>query len=196
MNAALMGTDPVVFFESQRIYDKGEEFHKGGVPEDYYEIEIGEPDIKKEGKDLTILTIGSTIYRALEAAKILEEKHGISCEVIDARSVVPFNYEKVIESVKKTGKILLASDAVDRGSILHDMASNITELAFDYLDCPPAIVASENWITPAFEYDAEFFPQVSWFLDAVNEKLIPLKDHVSTKNYTPAEQIRKAKKGV
>ena len=96
----------------------------------------------------------------------------------------------------KTGKILLASDAVDRGSILHDMASNITELAFDYLDCPPAIVASENWITPAFEYDAEFFPQVSWFLDAVNEKLIPLKDHVSTKNYTPAEQIRKAKKGV
>ena len=196
MNSALMGTDPVVFFESQRIYDKGEEFHKGGVPEGYYEIPIGEPDIKKPGKDLTILTIGATIYRVLDAVKELEEKYGISAEVIDARSVTPFNYEPVIESVKKTGKILLASDAVTRGSVLNDMARNITELAFDYLDCPPAVVGSEKWITPAFEYDKEFFPQPSWILDAINEKLIPLKGHVSVKNYTPLEQIRKAKGGV
>ncbi len=196
MNSALMGTDPVVFFESQRIYDKGEEFHKEGVPEGYYEIPFGEPDIKKEGKDITILTIGATLYRALDAAKILEEKYGISAEIIDARSVCPFNYEPVIESVKKTGKILLASDAVSRGSVLNDMARNITDLAFDYLDAPPAIVGSENWITPAFEYDKEFFPQPEWILDAINEKLIPLKDHVSIKNYTPLEQIRKAKKGV
>ena len=196
MNAALMGTDPVVFFESQRIYNKGEEFHKEGVPEGYYEVELGDPDIKREGKDITILTIGSTLYRALDAAKELEEKYGISAEVIDARSVVPFNYEKVIESVKKTGKIILSSDACTRGSILNDMAQNITELCFDYLDCPPAIVASENWITPSSEYDAEFFPQKQWIIDCVNEKMIPLKDYVSVKNYTPAEQIRKAKKGV
>ncbi|MBE6903321.1 MAG: dehydrogenase [Ruminococcaceae bacterium] len=196
MTSALNGTDPVVFFESQRIYDMGELFHKEGVPEGNYEIEIGEPDIKKEGKDITILTIGATLYRAIDAAKELEEKYGISAEIIDARSVVPFNYEKVIESVKKTGKILLTSDAVGRGSILNDMARNITELAFDYLDAPPAIVASENWITPAFEYDAQFFPQPSWILDAINEKLIPLAGHVSTKNYTPNEQLRKAKKGV
>ena len=101
LNSALSGTDPVVFFESQRIYDIGEMFHEGGVPEGYYEIPIGEPDIKKEGKDITILTIGATLYRALEAAKILEEKYGLSAEIIDARSIVPFNYEKVIESVKR-----------------------------------------------------------------------------------------------
>ena len=65
MNSALMGTDPVVFFESQRIYDIGEMFHKEGVPEGYYEIPIGEPDIKKEGKDITILTIGATLYRGI-----------------------------------------------------------------------------------------------------------------------------------
>jgi len=111
MNSALSGTDPVIFFESQRIYDIGELFHPEGVPEEYYEIPIGEPDIKKEGKDITILTIGATLYRALEAAEILEKKYGLSVEVIDARSIVPFNYEKVIESVKKTGKILLTSDA-------------------------------------------------------------------------------------
>ena len=62
MNSALMGTDPVLFFESQRIYDKGEEFHDGGVPDAYYEIPIGEPDIKRAGKDITILTIGATLY--------------------------------------------------------------------------------------------------------------------------------------
>ena len=59
MNAALQGTDPVIFFESQRIYDVGEQFHEGGVPEGYYEIPLGEPDVKREGKDITILTIGA-----------------------------------------------------------------------------------------------------------------------------------------
>jgi len=61
-NSALQGTDPVIFFESQRIYDIGEMFHEGGVPEGYYEIPFGEPDIKREGDDLTILSIGATLY--------------------------------------------------------------------------------------------------------------------------------------
>jgi 2-oxoisovalerate dehydrogenase E1 component len=108
MYSALTGTDPVIFFESQRIYDEPEHFAKGGVPTGKYEIPFGEPDIKKTGKDLTILTSGATLYRALEAAKTLEEKHGLSVEVIDARSIVPFNYDLVLASVKKTRKILLA----------------------------------------------------------------------------------------
>ncbi|MFY9442885.1 MAG: thiamine pyrophosphate-dependent enzyme, partial [Bacillota bacterium] len=107
MNSALAGTDPVVFFESQRIYDIGEMFHEGGVPEGYYEVPIGEPDIKRVGKDITILSVGATLYRVLEAADILESKYGLSAEIIDARTLVPFNYEPVIESVKKTGRILL-----------------------------------------------------------------------------------------
>ena len=68
MNSSLQGTDPVIFFESQRIYDIGEQFHKGGVPEEYYEVELGEPDVKREGKDITFLTIGYTLYQALKAA--------------------------------------------------------------------------------------------------------------------------------
>ena len=125
MNAALQGTDPVIFFESQRIYDKGEEFHQGGVPEGYYEIPLGEPDVKREGKDVTFLTIGATLYRALQAADELKEKYGLEAEVIDARSLVPFNYEKVIASVKKTGRIIIAGDASARGSYLNDLAANI-----------------------------------------------------------------------
>ncbi len=196
MNSALNGTDPVVIFESQRIYDVGEQFHEGGVPEGYYEVEIGEPDVKKEGKDLTILTIGATLYRALDAAKELEEKYGISCEVIDARSIVPFNYEKVLESVKKTGRIVLASDACTRGSALNTIAQNITEMAFDYLDAPPVVVGAQNWITPCYELDADFFPQKDWIIDAVHEKILPLPGYVATHNFTETEQIRKNKMGV
>jgi 2-oxoisovalerate dehydrogenase E1 component len=196
MNAVLQGTDPVIFFESQRIYDIGEWFHKGGVPEEYYEISIGEPDIKRKGEDITILTIGATLYTALKAADILTEKYGLSAEIIDARSLVPFNYEPVLESLKKTGRILLASDASSRGSFINDMAQTITELAFDELDAPPVVVGSRNWIVPAHEMEQYFFPQENWILDAIHEKIMPLKGHRVTNNYTYNEQLRRNKEGV
>ncbi|MDD3788159.1 MAG: thiamine pyrophosphate-dependent enzyme, partial [Petrimonas sp.] len=196
MNAALQGTDPVIFFESQRIYDIGEQFHEGGVPTGYYEIPIGEPDVKKEGRDITFLTIGHTLYPALQAAKELEEKYGMSAEVIDARSLVPFNYEKVIASVKKTGKIIVAGDATARGSFLNDLAANIGSLCFDYLDAPVAVLGSRNWITPAFELEKAFFPQPSWFLDIIHERIQPLKDYISGENFTDGEMVRRAKKGI
>ena len=196
MNQALNGTDPVVFFESQRIYDKGEEFHKEGVPEGYYEVNIGEPDVKREGKDVTILSIGAVLYRALDAAKKLEKDYGISAEVIDARTLVPFDYSKVIESVKKTGKIVIVGDAVDRCSVMRDLASNITEMAFDYLDAPPAVFGSRNWITPAFELEKYYFPQPDGIIDVIHEKLMPIPGYVPTYNETELEHIERAKKGV
>ncbi len=196
MNTALQGTDPVIFFESQRIYDIGEQFHDGGVPEEYYEIPFGEPDVKLEGKDITILSIGATVYRALEAAKELEEKYGMSAEVIDARSIVPFNYEPVIESLKKTGRIVLTSDANERGSFLKDMAQRITELAFDELDAPPVVVGSRNWITPAYELEDYFFPTKEWLIDAIHEKIVPLNGHTVLNNFTNAEIIRRSKLGI
>ncbi len=196
MNSALMGTDPVIFFESQKLYDIGEMFHPGGVPEGCYEIPIGEPDVKKEGKDLTILTIGATLYKALDAAKVLEEKYGLSVEIIDARSIVPFNYEKVMESVKKTGKIVLASDACERGSFLKEMAQTISEAAFDYLDAPPVVVGARNWIVPAYEFEQYFFPQADWIVDAVHERIMPLKGHTARNNFTVNESLRLKKLGV
>ncbi len=196
MNTALQGTDPVIFFESQRIYDIGEQFHEGGVPKEYYEIPMGEPDIKKEGTDITFLTVGHTLYPALEAAKVLEEKYGMSVEVIDARSLVPFNYEKVVESVKKTGKIIVASDATTRGSFLNDLANNISSLCFDYLDAPVSVLGSRNWITPAYELEDWFFPQASWFIDMIHERIQPLKDYMPGENFTDAEMVRRSKRGV
>ena len=196
MNSALTGTDPVIFFESQRIYDQAEEFVLGGVPTGYYEVPIGEPDVKKTGKDLTILTIGATLYRALEAAKILEEKHGMSCEVIDARSIVPFNYDKVIASVKKTRKILLASDACERGSALQTFAAKITQFAFDELDAPPVIVGARNWITPADEVEDSFFPYPADIVDAVHEHIKPLNGYQVARACDNEELGRRSREGV
>ncbi len=196
MSAALNGTDPVVFFESQRLYDMGEQFHEGGVPSEPYEITFGDTNLIKQGNDITILTIGATLYKAVEASKILDEKHGLSTEIINLHSLVPLDYTKIIESVKKTGKIVLASDACARGSFLNDVARNISELCFDYLDAPPVVVGAQNWITPPFEFDEFFFPQSSWILDAINEKILPLAGHTATTNCTIIEQIRKAKMGV
>lgn len=196
MQSALNGTDPVIFLESQRIYDVGEQFHEGGVPESEYEIPLGEPDVKRAGRDLTILSIGATLYRALKAADKLQEKYGVSAEIIDARSLVPFDYGKVIESVKKTGRIVITGDACERNSFMRNLASNIAELCFDYLDAPPVVVGAKNWITPAHELEDAFFPQPDWIIDAVHERILPLKDHTPSHNFTELEQIRENKLGI
>ncbi len=196
MNSALQGTDPVIVFESQRIYDVGEQFHEGGVPEGYYEIPLGEPDVKRQGDDVTILSVGATLYRALEAADILEKEHQMKAEVIDARSLVPFNYEPVIESVKKTGRIVITGDATARGSFLNDFARNITELAFDYLDAPPVVVGSRNWITPAHELEDAFFPQPHWIVDAIHQKIVPLNNHRPKEVFDEKTMIERHKRGI
>lgn len=194
--AALAGTDPVIFFESQRIYDVGEQFHEGGVPAEYYEIPFGKADVKRPGKDITILTFGAVMYRALKAADELKEKYGMEAEVIDARSLVPFDYDTVLESVKKTGRLVIVTDACERGSFASEVARQITEMAFDYLDAAPTVVASRNWITPAHELEEAFFPQPSWILDAIDAKIVPLKGHVRTTNQALNEKLRNERRGV
>ena len=196
LNLALRGTDPVVFFESQRLYDIGELFEKGGVPAGYYEVPAGEPALRRPGSDLTILTIGATLYRAMEAAGELKAKYNVEAEIIDARFLNPLNYDPIVASVKKTGKILLASDACERGSFLHTIASRVTELAFDHLDAPPAVLGSRNWITPAFEMENDFFPGKDWILDSIHERLLPLPGHTATTNQSLNEMSRRDRAGV
>jgi len=196
MQAALNGTDPCIILESQRIYDKGEEFHKGGVPVEEYEWAPGAVNKVRDGKDVTILTIGATLYRAVDACKTLSEKYGMEADLINLPSLVPLDYTEIIESVKKTGRVVLASDACARGSFLNDIAQNITTLCFDYLDAPPVVVGAKNWITPPFEFDEYFFPQPEWIVDAVNARIVPLDGYVSKYTASEAEILRTAKAGV
>jgi len=196
LNLALRGSDPVIFFESQKLYDIGERFEKGGVPEGYYEVPEGEPSIKREGKDLTVITIGATLYTAMQAAKVLEERYEVSAEVMDLRFMSPLRYASILESVKKTGRVLLASDACERGSFLHTVASNISQLAFDSLDAPPAVVGSRNWITPAAEMEELFFPQKEWLIDTIHERILPLQGHTVSTVQTAVEIERRNGRGV
>lgn len=196
LNLALRGTDPVVFLESQLLYDKGEDFEPGGVPEGYYETPEGEPVVRRTGSDITIATIGATLYRALEAADTLQEKYGISAEVIDLRFLCPLNYDKLVESVKKTGRLLLSSDAVTRGSFLNTVAADIQTLAFDYLDAPVTVVGSRNNVTPAPELEELYFPQPEWMIDAIHERIMPLPGHVPSSNETEGEISRRARLGL
>jgi len=196
LNLALAGTDPVVFFESQRLYDIGELFVKEGVPAGYYEVPEGEPALRREGRDLTLVSIGATLYRALEAAEELEARYGVSAELIDARFINPLNYEKILESVRKTGKVLLTSDACERASFLQTMAATITQAAFDDLDGPPVVVGSRNWITPGADLEDAFFPQKSWILDAVHERLLPLPGHRPDTDQSLGEMLRRSRQGV
>ncbi|MBD3316451.1 MAG: dehydrogenase, partial [Chitinivibrionales bacterium] len=196
MNSALRGTDPVVFFESQRTYDFGELFRAEGVPEGFYEVPIGEPDVKRVGKDITIITIGHTLYTAVKAADTLRDAYGMHAELMDLRTLTPLNYEPILESVRKTGRVVLASDACQRGSYLNDVAQTIGELAFDDLDAPPVVIGSRNWITPAHELEKYFFPQPSWIIDAIHEKIVPLAGHAVQNNYTDLERLRLSKLGI
>lgn len=195
LNTALNGSDPVVFFESQRLYDIGEQFETE-VPEGYYEVPFGPPAKRRDGSDVTLITIGATLYRALEAADTLADKHGLSADIFDCRTLNPLDYEPLVESIKKTGRVVLTGDACDRGSIMQSIASNLTQLAFDYLDAPPVVVGSRNWITPCAEMEDDFFPQAEWILDAIHEQILPLSGHTVTTNQSTGEMVRRNRLGV
>ena len=196
LNYSLNLSDPVIFFESQKLYDMGERFRKDGVPEEYYEVPVGECDVKLEGSDITLLTIGPALYQALLAAEELKERWGIGAEIIDARTLVPFDYHTVIRSVEKTGRIVIVSDACERGSYARTLASNITELAYDSLKAPPVVVGSHNWVSPCPELERFFFPNKDKILDFINEKIIKLEGYTPVYDVTNAEKLRTESLGV
>lgn len=196
LNLALAGSDPVIFFESQKTYGIGEMFEEAGVPEGYFETPEGEPAIRKEGKDITLITVGPVLYSGLKVVEEVKEKYGLGVELIDLRFFNPLNYDKIIESVKKTGRVILASDSVERGSALHNVAANITQMCFDYLDAPPVVIGAKNWISPAAEMEKDYFPQTEWIIDAIHERILPLPGHQAKHNYTVGEMKRLTKKGV
>ncbi|MCI2253741.1 alpha-ketoacid dehydrogenase subunit beta [Domibacillus sp. PGB-M46] len=131
LKAAMDDDNPVVFYEHKLLYRTS-----GHVPEEQYSIPLGKADVKREGTDVTIVATAIMVHKALEAAAELE-KEGISVEVIDPRTIVPLDEETIIESVKKTGRLIVVHEAVKRGGIGGEIASMIAESeAFDYLDAP------------------------------------------------------------
>jgi pyruvate dehydrogenase E1 component beta subunit len=130
LKSAIRDNDPVIFMESEQMYgDKGE------VPEGEYTIPLGVADIKREGKDVTIVTWGKIIKEAFIAADELE-KEGISCEIIDLRTIRPMDHDAILTSVKKTNRLVVLEEAWPFASVSSEITYIVQERAFDYLDAP------------------------------------------------------------
>lgn len=141
LKSAIRDDDPVIFMESEQMYgDKGE------VPEGEYTIPLGVAEIKREGSDVTVVSFGKIIKEAYKAADELE-KEGISCEIIDLRTVKPLDYEAIVNSVKKTNRLVVLEEAWPFGNVATEITYHIQANAFDYLDAP--VVKINTADTPA-----------------------------------------------
>ena len=131
LKSAIRYEDPVVFLEHKFLYRR----LKGEVPEEEYLVPIGKADVKREGSDVTIVATGAMIHQALVAAAALEQE-GISAEVVDPRTLLPLDEETVIQSVQKTGKLVIVHEAPVTGGFGAEVAAVVAEKALDYLDAP------------------------------------------------------------
>ncbi|MGB7843127.1 MAG: pyruvate dehydrogenase complex E1 component subunit beta [Salinimicrobium sp.] len=130
LKAAIRDDDPVIFMESEQMYgDKGE------VPEDEYVLPIGVADVKREGSDVTIVSFGKIIKQAYKAADELE-KEGISCEIIDLRTIRPMDHDTILTSVKKTNRLVILEEAWPFGNVATEITYQVQSKAFDFLDAP------------------------------------------------------------
>jgi pyruvate/2-oxoglutarate/acetoin dehydrogenase E1 component len=136
--SSIRDDNPVMFFEHKLLYPI-----KGPVPEEPYAIPLGKADVKREGSDVTVIGLALTVHQALEAADILA-KGGISVEVIDPRTIVPFDKEAILKSVRKTGKVVIVDEDYDRCGFASWVAAIIADEAFEYLDAPIKRVTTPN----------------------------------------------------
>lgn len=162
LKSAIRDDDPVLVMESEQMYgDKGE------VPEEEYLLPLGKAEVKREGSDATIVSFGKIIKTAFAAADELA-KDGISCEVIDLRSVRPIDYDTIIESVKKTNRLVVVEEAWPLGAIATELTYMVQKRAFDYLDAPVIRVNTADTpmgYSPVFV--EEFLPNPKQVIDAV-----------------------------
>jgi len=156
IKAAIRDEDPVLYFEHKYLYRR----IKDEVPDEDYVVPIGKAAIRREGKDLSIITFGAMVYTALDAATELAAA-GIEAEILDLRSLAPLDRDSVLASVAKTSRALLLYEARLTGGIGGELAAIISEDAFEYLDAPIVRVASADSPVPyAPPLEAAFLPSV------------------------------------
>ncbi len=164
LKAAIRDNNPVLFVESQALYGL-----KGPVPEGDYIVPLGVAEVRRPGSDLTLVAWGPVVHDCLKAADKLKAERGVSAEVIDLRCLVPLDIETVLRSVQKTGRCVVASQAVHIGSYTAEIASTIQDLAFDYLDAPVKRVGAKNGIAPQSHIlEAAFLPNADDIVTAAN----------------------------
>ena len=159
MKAAIRDDDPVLFFEQKALYRRPQ--LREVLPDEDYVVPLGKARVHREGKDLTLVTYAGMVHKALEAAQRLEAEDGLSVEVLDLRTILPLDEEAIVESVKKTNRVLLVHEDTRTGGIAGEISMRINEKAFPWLDAPilrvTAIDSPVPYSPPLEDY---FLPQV------------------------------------
>ncbi len=164
LKTAIRDENPVIFMESEQMYG-----FKGEVPEGEYTIPIGVADVIKQGEDVTIVSFGKMMLRCHDALKALESE-GINAELIDLRTVRPIDYDTVIESVKKTNRLVVVEEAWPLASISSELSHIVQKRAFDYLDAPVHRVTSMDTTLPyASTFVEAYLPSVERIVKACKE---------------------------
>ncbi|MCT1904751.1 alpha-ketoacid dehydrogenase subunit beta [Oceanobacillus sojae] len=162
--SAIRDNDPVVFLEHMKLYRS----FRGEVPEDAYTVEIGKADVKREGSDVTLLAYGAMVHSSLKAAEELE-KDGISAEVIDLRTVSPVDYETILESVKKTNRVVFVQEAQRQAGIAGQVISEVQERAILHLEAPILRVTAPDTVYAFSDAEEVWLPDHKDIVERVNE---------------------------
>jgi len=165
LKSAIRDDNPVLFVESQALYNE-----RGEVPEEDYLVPLGRAAVRRQGTDVTIVAWSLMAHLMMEAGEVLAAEHGIDAELIDLRSLIPTDMETVLSSVRKTGRCVVACQAVRTGSFTAEVAARIQQQAFDYLDAPVARIGSADAISPQSEVlEREYLPDVNDIVQAARE---------------------------
>lgn len=166
--SSIYDPDPVLFFEHKRTY----RLIKGEVPEEPYRLPIGKADVKRTGRDITVVTYGLMLHYTLEAAERLA-KDGISVEVVDPRTIVPLDQKTILDSVKKTSKLLIVHEDNEFLGVGAEIAAIVADKGFSYLDAPIKRLCGPQ--VPAMPYNG---PQQEWFMPNVEKIEKAIRDLV------------------
>ena len=165
LKSAIRDNDPVLFFEDKMSYND-----EGEVPEEEYTLPLGRADVKRAGKDVTIVAIGSMVKKALEAANDLAAE-GTECEVIDPRTILPLDERTILDSVARTHRVVVVHEAPKKGGVGAEIAAMIGERAFDELQSPVERVGALFTPIPRPPFESIYLPSKQKIIDAVNKTM-------------------------
>ncbi|MFM8439974.1 MAG: pyruvate dehydrogenase complex E1 component subunit beta [Acidobacteriota bacterium] len=166
LKSSIRDDNPVIFMEQERMYG-----NKGEVPDDPdFLIPLGVADVKREGTDCTIVARSMTVPMSLQAAEIVEREYGVSVEVVDPRTIKPLDIDTIVESVKKTNRLIVAEESHSFASVGAEISHQVMELAFDHLDAPIKRISTVEAPMPyAKNLEALALPSVDKIVDAIKE---------------------------
>lgn len=168
LRTAIRCEDPVLFLEHKHLYRQV--YNKGRDPGPDFMIPFGKAKVVREGSDVTVVTCGALVKRSMDAARIAADQHGIEAEVIDLRTVQPFDMERIADSVKKTNKVVIVHEDSMSWGIGSEISARIADELFEYLDGPvKRVAAMDTWVAYAPQVENEILPQTADVLSAIVE---------------------------